>query len=210
MNTNTHDNRWFCFCGAMLLITAVGCSKSESDKGTGSKSGASVAKGGEVAILAGGSFWGMEEIIRKADGIIDTEVGYIGGSTENPTFDEVNVGDTGHAEAVRVTFDPKRISYEKLLADWYFRMHDPTTLNQQGTDRGTQYRSAVFVTSPEQRKIAEAVKKRVDESKKWHGPVLTEIVDASTFTRATEPHQDYMQKNPGEYMCHFVREDLKF
>jgi peptide methionine sulfoxide reductase msrA/msrB len=142
----------------------------------------------ETAILAGGCFWGMEEILRKIPGVIGTDVGYTAG-----------------AESVRVTFDPKKLSYEDLLEKWYFRMHDPTTLNQQGNDRGPQYRSAIFATSPAQRKTAEAVKARVAQSGKWKRPVVTEIADAPKFTPAEEHHQDYLQKHPSGYTCHFLR-----
>jgi methionine-S-sulfoxide reductase len=159
-----------------------------------------------VAILAGGCFWGMEEILRKVPGILDTEVGYTGGKTTKPGYEEVHTGTTGHAEAVRIVFDPARISYEELLEKWFFRMHDPTTLNRQGNDVGTQYRSAIFVTSDEQRRIAEAVKRRVDASGKWERPVVTEIVPAGPFTPAEEYHQDYLEKNPGGYTCHYLRE----
>ena len=142
----------------------------------------------ETAILAGGCFWGMEEILRKIPGVLDTEVGYTAG-----------------AESVRVTFDPKKLSYDELLEKWYFRMHDPTTPNQQGNDRGPQYRSAIFATTPQQKKIAEAVKARVDRSGKWKRPLVTEIADAPAFERAEESHQDYLQKHPGGYTCHFLR-----
>src|SRR5690606_39058617 len=141
-----------------------------------------------------GCFWGMEEILREIPGVLNTEVGYTGGKTAEPTYEDVRTGDTGHAESVRVVFDPSKLSYEELLEKWFFRMHDPTTLNRQGNDVGTQYRSAIFVTSPEQREIAERVKKRVDESGKWDAPIVTEIVDAGPFTLAEDYHQDYLQK----------------
>jgi peptide methionine sulfoxide reductase msrA/msrB len=115
-------------------------------------------------------------------------------------------GTTGHAETVRVVFDPAKLSYADLLEKWFFRMHDPTTRNRQGNDVGSQYRSAIFVTSPAQRKIAEEVKTRVDRSGKWKQPVVTEIVDAGPVTRAEEYHQDYLQKHPGGYTCHYLRE----
>ena len=160
----------------------------------------------ETAILAGGCFWGMEEILRKIPGVISTQAGYTGGTTENPTYEDVHTGRTGHAEAVRVVFDPATLSYEDLLEKWYFRMHDPTTRNRQGNDIGTQYRSAIFVTSQKQREVAEQVKKRVDASGKWPAPVVTEIVTAGTFTPAEEYHQKYLQKNPGGYTCHYMRD----
>jgi peptide methionine sulfoxide reductase msrA/msrB len=160
----------------------------------------------ETAILAGGCFWGMEEILRKIPGVLETDVGYTGGKTANPAYEDVHTGATGHAEAVRVVFDPKKLSYADLLEKWYFRMHDPTTANRQGNDVGTQYRSAIFVTSPEQRKIALTVKGRVAQSGRWKTPVVTEIVDAGAFTRAEDHHQRYLKKNPGGYTCHFLRQ----
>jgi len=160
----------------------------------------------ETAILAGGCFWGMEDILRKVPGVLDVDVGYTGGATKNPTYEDVKSGKTGHAEAVRVVFDPKRISYEDLLEKWFFRMHDPTTKNRQGNDVGTQYRSAIFTTSPAQRKAAEAVKKRVEASGKWRAPIVTEIVEAGPFTLAEDYHQDYLEKHPGGYTCHYLRD----
>jgi len=159
----------------------------------------------ETAILAGGCFWGMEEIIRDIPGVIETEVGYTGGTTKNPVYEQVHAGTTGHAEAVRIVFDPDRLSFEDLLG-WFFRMHDPTTLNRQGNDTGTSYRSAIFYTSDEQRKTAEAVKERVNASGKWPRPIVTEITKASDWWKAEDYHQDYLQKNPGGYTCHFLRD----
>ena len=164
------------------------------------------AAASETAVLAGGCFWGMEEILRKIPGVIQTEVGYAGGATASPTYEQVSTGKTGHAEAVRIVFDPRRLSYADLLEKWFFRMHDPTTLNRQENDVGTQYRSAIFVTSPEQKKIAEAVRARVDKSGKWKRPLVTQIVAAGPFTRAEDHHQKYLEKNPGGYMCHFLRD----
>jgi len=160
----------------------------------------------ETAILAGGCFWGMEEILRTIPGVVDTEVGYTGGRTAHPTYEDVHSGETGHAEAVRIVFDPRRLSYADLLEKWFFRMHDPTTKNRQGYDVGTQYRSAIFVTSAEQRRIAEEVEARVDRSGRWSAPIVTEIVDAGTFTLAEEYHQDYLEKHPNGYTCHYLRE----
>jgi len=160
----------------------------------------------ETAILAGGCFWGMQEILRKIPGVLDTAVGYTGGTAPRPGYEAVKTGRTGHAEAVRIVFDPAKLSYEALLEEWFFRMHDPTTANRQGNDVGSQYRSAIFVTSAEQRKTAEAVKKRVEESGKWPARIVTEIVDAGSFTRAEDYHQRYLEKNPGGYTCHFLRD----
>jgi peptide methionine sulfoxide reductase msrA/msrB len=160
----------------------------------------------ETAILAGGCFWGMEDILRKVDGVLETEVGYTGGSSKSPTYEDVKHGSTGHAESIRIVFDPKKLSYANLLEQWFFRMHDPTTKNRQGNDVGTQYRSAIFATTPEQKAIAEQVKKRVDASGKWKKPIVTEVVDAGTFTPAEGYHQDYLVKHPGGYTCHFMRD----
>ena len=160
----------------------------------------------ETAVLAGGCFWGMEDLLRKIPGVLETEVGYTGGTTSNPVYNEVKTGRTGHAESVRITFDPAKISYEDLLEKWFFKMHDPTTKNRQGNDVGTQYRSAIFVTSPAQRETALKVIARVNASKKWGAPIVTEVTDAGPFTLAEDYHQDYLEKNPGGYTCHFMRD----
>jgi peptide methionine sulfoxide reductase msrA/msrB len=160
----------------------------------------------EVATLAGGCFWGMEEILRKIPGVISTRVGYTGGNLSNPTYEDVHTGTTGHAESVEVTFDPGVISYEQLLEKYFFRMHDPTTLNRQGNDIGTQYRSAIFYHSEEQRETAEAVKARVEASGKWKRPITTEIVPAGPFFLAEGYHQKYLQKHPDGYTCHYLRD----
>jgi methionine-S-sulfoxide reductase len=128
----------------------------------------------------------------------------MGGKTPNPNYEAVCSGSTGHAEVVRVTFDPAVVSYEDLL-NAYFAIHDPTTLNRQGNDMGSSYRSAIFYHNDEQRQIAERVKARVDKSGAWKRPVVTEIVPAKAFWTAEEYHQDYLQKNPGGYTCHYVR-----
>jgi len=160
----------------------------------------------ETAILAGGCFWGMEDILRKIPGVLETEAGYTGGSAESPDYEAVHSGSTGHAEAVRIVFDPARLSYTDLLEHWFFRMHDPTTRNRQGNDVGTQYRSAIFYTSPAQQQTAVDVIRRVDASKKWSAPIVTEVAAAGAFTRAEEYHQRYLEKNPGGYTCHYLRD----
>lgn len=159
----------------------------------------------EVATLAGGCFWGMEELLRKMPGIVSTVVGYTGGTLANPNYELVKTGATGHAESIEIKFDPKKTSYEEILR-FFFRIHDPTTKNRQGNDVGTQYRSAIFVHDETQRKVAEKVKGEVDASGKWPKPILTEIVKAGPFYSAEEYHQDYLQKNPGGYTCHFIRD----
>jgi peptide methionine sulfoxide reductase msrA/msrB len=163
----------------------------------------------ETAILAGGCFWGMQDLIRKIPGVVSTDVGYTGGRA-GVTYEDMHHDTTGNAEAVRVVFDPKKLSYESLLEDWFFRMHDPTTRDRQGNDVGAQYRSAIFATSLEQREAAERVKKRVDASHKWPRPLVTQITGAGPFTVAEGYHQDYLQKNPGGYTCHYLRDFPKF
>jgi peptide methionine sulfoxide reductase msrA/msrB len=159
----------------------------------------------ETAILAGGCFWGMEDILRKIPGVVSTEVGYAGGMHPRPTYEDVKSGDTGHAESVKVLFDPRKLSYADLLEKHFFRMHDPTTMNQQGNDVGTQYRSAIFTTTPAQKQTAQAIKDKVQKSGFWKRPVVTEIKDAGRFTPAEEYHQDYLQKHPDGYTCHYMR-----
>lgn len=163
------------------------------------------AKSSETAWLAGGCFWGMENILRSIPGVIETEVGYSGGELSSPSYDDVTTGRSGHAETVRVTFDPSRLSFEALLG-YFFRMHDPTTLNRQENDVGTQYRSAIFYTSEEQKRVAELVKARVDKSGKWKRPIVTQIVAAGKFWRAEDYHQDYLVHNPNGYNCHVLRD----
>jgi methionine-S-sulfoxide reductase len=159
----------------------------------------------ETATLAGGCFWGMEEIIRKIPGVLETKVGYTGGTVPNPTYKLICTGITGHAEAVQIHFDPAKITYEEILG-YFFRMHDPTTLNRQHNDRGTQYRSAIFYHSDEQKAVAERVKARVDKSGKWPKPIVTEITKASEWWQAEDYHQKYLVKNPGGYNCHVLRD----
>ena len=159
----------------------------------------------EVAILAGGCFWGMEEILRKIPGVIETIVGYTGGTLPSPRYENVKTGKTGHAEAVQIVFDPSKISYEEILS-YFFRMHDPTTFNRQGNDMGSQYRSSIFYQSHEQKLTAENVKLKVERSGKWKGVIVTEIVAASAFYPAEDYHQKYLLKNPGGYSCHYLRD----
>lgn len=181
---------------------AAGREKPVSNPSPGSKS----ADVREVAILAGGCFWGMEDLLRKIPGVVETEVGYTGGWFDNPRYEDTHDSRSGHAEAVRIVFDPRVLSYEELLEGWFFRMHDPTTPNRQGNDRGTQYRSAIFTTSEAQRETAERVKARVQASGRWKDPIVTEITPASTWWPAEDYHQDYLVKNPGGYTCHYLRD----
>jgi peptide methionine sulfoxide reductase msrA/msrB len=170
------------------------------------KAGLIKASTHETAILAGGCFWGMEEILRKIPGVVKTTVGYSGGNFPDPTYEDVCTGATGHAESIQVVFDPAKLSYESLL-DYFFRMHDPTTLNRQHNDVGTQYRSAIFYTSDEQKQTAERVKTRWDKSGKFNRPITTEITAATTFYTAEDYHQKYLIKHPGGYNCHVLRDN---
>ena len=159
----------------------------------------------EEAILAGGCFWGVEDLIRNIPGVIKTRVGYSGGATEAPTYETVKKGMTGHAEAVKIIFDPTQVSFSALL-DFFFKMHDPTTSNRQGNDRGTQYRSAIFYSSEEQKLVAEQKIKEWNATQRWKAPIVTEVTKASSFFDAEDYHQDYLVKNPGGYTCHYWRE----
>ena len=177
-------------------------------KASAAKSGdstAAVAGKQEVATVAGGCFWGMEEIIRKIPGVIETKVGYTGGTTKNPTYKQVCTGKTGHAEAVQIIFDPTILSYDKVL-DFFFRMHDPTTLNRQHNDVGTQYRSAIFYHGEAQKKEAERAKELAQKKGGWKQPIMTEIAPAGEFYSAEDYHQKYLVKNPGGYTCHILRD----
>ena len=157
----------------------------------------------ETAILAGGCFWGMEDILRKIPGVLDTECGYTGGHLENPKYDDTHDSKSGHAESVKVLFDPTKVSYEELLV-WFFRMHDPTTKNRQGNDVGTQYRSAIFYADARQKAAAE--KALVEAHKKWKKPIATTLEPAAKWWPAEAYHQDYLVRNPGGYTCHFLRD----
>lgn len=162
----------------------------------------------EVAILAGGCFWGVEELFRNLKGVLSTEVGYTGGTIPNPTYDIVKKGTSGHAESIKIEFNPTLLTYEDLLK-FFFKIHDPTSKNQQGNDVGSQYRSAIFFQNEEQQKTALKVKELVEFSGAWKKPVVTEIIKASTFYSAETYHQAYLKKNPGGYTCHYIR-DIKF
>ena len=157
------------------------------------------------AVLAGGCFWGMEELIRALPGVINTTVGYTGGTVANPSYENVSTDRTGHAEAIEVTYNPEQLSFEALLR-FFFRIHDPTTKNRQGNDIGTRYRSAIFVSSSAERGVAELVMRDVEASGTWSRPLTTTLEPAATFHAAEQYHQDYLQKNPGGYTCHYVRD----
>ena len=152
------------------------------------------------AYIAGGCFWGMEELFRVQKGILNTEVGYQGGQNDNPTYRN----HPGHAEGIEITYDPNEISFKEIL-DFFFRIHDPSTVDQQGNDRGSSYRSTIFIQNEEERKIALAVIDIVNKSGKWHAPVVTTLEPFSTFWPAEPEHQDYLIKHPNGYTCHFER-----
>ena len=190
--------------GAQSLPASASADNSCTAPEPGEKAGCNSTL--ETAILAGGCFWGMEELLRAIPGVLDTEVGYTGGTAKNPTYEMMKTGRTGHAEAVRITFDPKKLGYAELLEKWFYKMHDPTTKNRQGNDVGTQYRSAIFYTTDEQKRVAEEITKKVDQAGKWGAPIVTEIVAATEFYLAEGYHQDYLQNNPGGYTCHFMRD----
>ena len=156
----------------------------------------------ETATLAGGCFWGVEELIRKLPGVVDTTVGYAGGTTKNPRYEDVKTGRTGHAESLQIVFDPSKISFDAILDD-FFRLHDPTTPNRQGNDVGTQYRSAIFYHDEKQREAAERAVARAQQ--KWPRPITTEIVPYTEFWEAEDYHQDYLKRYPNGYTCHFYR-----
>ncbi|OSC26632.1 peptide-methionine (S)-S-oxide reductase MsrA [Mycolicibacillus koreensis] len=154
----------------------------------------------ETAILAGGCFWGMQDLFRKQPGVLDTRVGYTGGEVANATYRN----HTGHAEAIEVTFDPAVTDYRRVL-EFFFAIHDPTTPNRQGNDIGSSYRSAIFYRDEQQHRVALATIADVQASGRWPGPVVTEVTPAGEFWEAEPEHQDYLERNPGGYTCHFVR-----
>ncbi|HKU79559.1 MAG TPA: peptide-methionine (S)-S-oxide reductase MsrA [Rhodanobacteraceae bacterium] len=158
----------------------------------------------ERAILAGGCFWGMQDLIRKQPGVVSTRVGYSGGDVPNATYR--NHG--SHAESIEIVFDPARMNYRKLL-EFFFQIHDPTTVNRQGNDIGTSYRSAIFYTNDEQKRIAEDTIADVNASGLWPGKAVTEVAPAGDFWEAEPEHQDYLERIPNGYTCHFIRPDWK-
>jgi peptide-methionine (S)-S-oxide reductase len=158
----------------------------------------------ERAVLAGGCFWGMQDLIRRYDGVVSTRVGYTGGDVRNATYRNHGT----HAEAIEIVFDPAKVSYRQIL-EFFFQIHDPTTRNRQGNDRGPSYRSAIFYTNDEQKRIAQDTIADVDASGVWPGKVVTEVVPASDFWEAEPEHQDYLERYPDGYTCHFVRPQWK-
>ena len=158
----------------------------------------------QTAYLAGGCFWGMEELVRQIPGVLKTEVGYTGGDTQDATYEQVKTGRTGHAESLKIVFDPHKLAYRHLLFE-FFRMHNPTTRNQQGNDLGTQYRSAIFYVGEVQKRTAGEVIRTVEGSGEWKARIVTEVVPFGEFYRAEEYHQKYLVKYPQGYTCHYIR-----
>ncbi|MCX5746228.1 MAG: peptide-methionine (S)-S-oxide reductase MsrA [Proteobacteria bacterium] len=189
-----------------LAALVIGCVPASDAKEP--PKGAPASKGGprEVAVLAAGCFWGVEAWMAKAPGIVDIEVGYAGGEAKTTSYEQVSSGATGFAEAVRITFDPSVVSYEQLLAQWFFRIHDPTTKNRQGNDEGPQYRSAIFPQTDAQRASAQKVVAKADESHLWSAPITTTIEPSRSWVKAEDYHQDYLVKHPGGYDNHYLRE----
>lgn len=197
---------------AFASTTTLGISSADGSGAVAAQS--TIPAGAEKATIAAGCFWGVEHMYRKhfdGKGLYDARVGYIGGDSTNPSYRDVCSGATGHAEATQIVYDPNRITYRQLL-EFFYRMHDPTTPNQQGPDRGSQYRSGVFFHDPEQERVAREVTKKVSEQW-WGGKVVTEILPAGQWWDAEEYHQLYLDKNPSGYECpsHFLRTfpDLK-
>ncbi|MET0135878.1 MAG: peptide-methionine (S)-S-oxide reductase MsrA [Kibdelosporangium sp.] len=158
----------------------------------------------ERAVLAGGCFWGMQDLFRRHPGVVSTRVGYTGGEVANATY----YNHAGHAEAIEIVFDPAQLTFRQIL-EFFFQIHDPTTRNRQGNDIGTSYRSAIFYTSDEQKQVAEATVADVDASGRWPGKVVTEITQAADFWEAEPEHQDYLERIPNGYTCHYVRPEWK-
>ena len=156
----------------------------------------------EKAVLAGGCFWGMQDLIRKMPGVISTRVGYTGGTVQHATYRRHD----GHAEAIEIFFDPEKISYRTLL-EFFFQIHDPSTKNRQGNDVGSSYRSAIFYTSDEQKRVAEDTIADVDASGLWPNKVVTEVVPEAAFWEAEPEHQDYLERIPNGYTCHYIRKN---
>ncbi len=162
----------------------------------------------ESAILAGGCFWGMEDLIRNLPGVLDTTVGYTGGQVPDPNYEMMKSKVTGHAEAIEVIFDSEILSYRQLL-EFFFQIHDPCTINRQGNDIGESYRSAIFYLDDVQKQTAETQIEKMNASKKWPGPIVTEVTPARIFYKAETYHQDYLKRNPNGYTCHYIRPDRK-
>lgn len=183
----------------LLILLAL-----HTSVGNAQMKGSTMTNTVQTAYLSGGCFWGMEELVRQIPGVLETEVGYTGGTTPNATYEIVKTGRSGHAESLKIVFDSKQLTYRHLLFE-FFRMHNPTTRNQQGNDIGSQYRSAIFYVDDEQMHIAGQVIKTVDASGELQAKVVTEVVPFASFWRAEDYHQDYLVKHPHGYTCHYMR-----
>lgn len=188
----------------LAALSIVACTTSPSRAEPPAKKPASADGPREVAVLAAGCFWGVEHWMMKADGVVSAEVGYIGGRSNKVSYEQVSGGDTGHAEAVRIVFDPSVTTYENVLA-FFFKIHDPTTRNKQGNDVGSQYRSAIFPMTDMQRKAATAMMTRIEKSGAWGKPLTTTIETPTNWVTAEDYHQDYLVKHPGGYDNHYLR-----
>lgn len=188
---------------ALCAVLTVGCARSTTPASMETPMSPAESSQQEIATLGAGCFWCVEAVLQQVDGILALRSGFMGGHTDNPTYQDICTGTTGHAEVVEVTFDPSVITYDEVLR-WFWQLHDPTTLNRQGADVGTQYRSAIFVHSDEQRRVAEASLKQYDGSDMYADPFVTEITDASEFFAADDYHQNYYQQNKNQGYCHMV------
>jgi methionine-S-sulfoxide reductase len=189
---------------ALAALSILACTTSPSRAEPPTKKPAKADGPREVAVLAAGCFWGVEHWMMKADGVVSAEVGYIGGRSSKVSYEQVSDGDTGHAEAVRIVFDPSVTTYENVLA-FFFKIHDPTTKDRQGNDVGSQYRSAIFPMSDAQRKAAGAIMTRIEKSGAWRKPLTTTIETPANWVTAEDYHQDYLVKHPGGYDNHYLR-----
>lgn len=190
---------------AALSIFAAGCKNTSYTQHAEGEMNESTPPNRELATLAGGCFWCLEAVYTQLRGVDKSVSGYTGGKITNPTYAQVSSGDTGHAEVVQITFDPKVITFADLL-EVFFTIHDPTTLNRQGADVGTQYRSAIFYHTPEQKEIAERTIAKITEAKIWDAPIVTEVTKLSTFYKAEDYHQNYYELNPNQGYCRVVIE----
>jgi methionine-S-sulfoxide reductase len=193
---------------AAALLSVLACKPSDAD--TKAPAAKPAAKDGprEVAVLGAGCFWGVETWMEKLPGIVSIDVGYAGGASDKATYEDVSEGTTGHAEAVRIVFDPTVVSYETMVTH-FFKIHDPTTKNRQGNDEGSQYRSAIFPQSKEQQATAAVVMAKVAASGAWKKPLSTTVEMKAKWVKAEDYHQDYLVKHPGGYDNHYMR-DIKF
>lgn len=189
---------------AVVVLAIVACRRGPEEEPVAKAAETPKAKAEtKVATFGGGCFWCGDAIFRRVEGVLDVATGYAGGSVPNPTYKQVCTGTTGHAEVIQVTYDPAKVTYEGLL-EVFFKTHDPTTLNRQGADEGTQYRSVILWHDEEQRRVAEDVRKRLDEAKVWDAPIVTEIAPFTAFYKAEDYHQDYFAENPTAGYCRAV------